>query len=448
MSQHPKMNFKMDLLSRLEQKKIQLKLQQSFEQLWPIHRSITGEGYRQSLKIISRWMPMKITRSLSGKKIFDWVVPEEWSVDEAYLIDPDGKRFADIKENNLHLVAYSCAFKGELPLSELKKHLHTRTDLPDAIPYVTSYYKKTWGFCIKYSEYKKLKKGVYKVFIKSSFKKGYVEVGESYIKGRSKKEILLTSYLCHPSMANNELSGPLALACLYRLLQMKPIEKNEYGIRIVLHPETIGALCFIHNKREVLARHVVGGSVVSCVGLNKNLILKNARNRGSDFERALKKIVIEQKGLVTDFTPFGSDERQYCSLGINLPICLLSRANNFTYREYHTSKDNKSIICFQNILKTAETLYKAIEILGRNKKFKNKLTCGEPFFTKYNLYPTTSTGNAISLGLNKQQEAYVWIMSHADGKKDLINIAEESGLDITTVIQASEDLLKFGLLKK
>ena len=436
----------MMLLNRSEQEKLQIELRALFDSLWPIHRSITGEGYRKSLEILSQWMPMKIMRSLSGKKIFDWVVPEEWSIDEAYLIDPEGKRFADIKENNLHIVAYSCAFKGELPLSELKKHLHTRADLPDAIPYVTSYYKKTWGFCIKYSQYRKLKKGVYKVFIKSSFKKGFVEVGESYIKGRSKKEILLTSYLCHPSMANNELSGPLVLACLYRFLQMRPIDKSEYGVRIVLHPETIGALCFIYNKRKTLARRVVGGSVVSCVGLNENLKLKRARNKGSDFERVLKKLVLEQDGLVTDFTPFGSDERQYCSPGINLPVCLLSRANNFTYREYHTSMDNKNIMHFGNIIKTAETLYKAIELTGENNKLTNKLSCGEPFFTRHKLYPTTSTGNAVSLGLDKKQEAYVWIMSLCDGKKDLITIAEESKLEIATIIEASNNLLTAGLL--
>lgn len=438
----------MTLLNRSEKEKLKIELRALFDSLWPIHRSITGEGYRKSLEMLSQWMPMRIMRCLSGKKIFDWVVPEEWTIDEAYLIDPKGKRFADIKENNLHIVAYSCAFEGKLPLSELKKHLYTRADLPDAIPYVTSYYKKTWGFCLKYSQFKKLQKGVYKVFVKSNFKKGFVAIGESYIKGKSKNEILLTSYLCHPSMANNELSGPLVLACLYRLLQMRPIDKNEYGVRIVLHPETIGALCFIHKKRQMLAQRVVGGGVVSSVGLNERLILKRARDKRSDFERVLEKLVIEQGGLVNNFTPFGSDERQYCSPGINLPICLLSRTNNFSYPEYHTSMDNKNIISFNNIIKTAETLYKAIELLGKNQILEKKISCGEPFFTKYKLYPTTSTGNFLSHGLDKKQEAYVWIMGLCDGKKDLISVAEDSELEIERVIEASKDLIMSGLLKK
>jgi aminopeptidase-like protein len=444
MSTHKRFRY----LSQSENQALVKDLKSLFHKLWPLNRSITGEEYRKSLSIISEWMPIERIRIPSGTKVFDWVVPEEWNIRDAYFRGPSGKIFADIKENNLHIIGYSQPFCGNLPLPELKKHLHSRPDMPEAIPYITSYYEKRWGFCLKHADIEKMEEGDYEVFIDSEFTSGAVEIGETTIKGRSKKTLLISSYLCHPSMANNELSGPLTLACLYRILKNRLKNKPLLTLKLVIHPETIGALCYLWHRKEYLLRNTVGGCVVSCVGLRSSLNLKSARRSGSDFERVMRLLILEQSGTLHPYSPIGSDERQYGSPGFNLPINLLSRSNGFNFPEYHTSLDNENIIDFANIVKTAETIYQGIVFSVNNQILKNTVMYGEPFLSKYGLYPSLSKGNARDIGLAQEQSAYIWLLNLCDGSRDLISVAEESMIPLSVVFSASDDLIAVGLLKR
>ncbi len=245
-----------------------------FDKLFPINRSITGKGYDISLKILKKKIPFKILKFRSGKKVFDWKIPKIWNVKEAYLISPNGKKIIDFKNNNLHLVGYSQKKIKELNLKQLKKNLFTNKNLPNAIPYVTSYYKKNWGFCISHKNYKKLKKGNYKVNINTNFKTGHLKVGSYLIKGKSKKEIIISSYLCHPSMANNELSGPLTLCALYEKIKNK---RFNYSIRLLINPETIGMIAFISKFKKHILSNVIGGCVLTCLGNDAPPIYKRAK---------------------------------------------------------------------------------------------------------------------------------------------------------------------------
>jgi len=436
----------MRILRGRSRRDLEDKLEKLFDELWPLHRSLTGTGYRQSLRILSRWMPLRVLKFRSGSKIFDWIVPPEWSVKEAYFIGPNGQRRADVKKNNLHLLAYSSPFCGRVSLEKLKQHLHTRPDLPEAIPYVTSYYQKTWGFSLSHQEYQSLESGSYQVVIKTSFKKGTVDLGEAVISGKTCQEILFTSYLCHPSMANNELSGPLTLACLYRLLKQKPIPNFRYTLRFLLNPETIGSLCYLKRREKQLQARLVGGFVVSCVGMNAPLSMKSSKLGSSPLETIARELVKKNKGKVRPFGPSGSDDRQYGSPGFNLPIGILSRAFDFDFPEYHTCWDNKKCLSFGKIIEAAELIYEALIRLNNWKIFKGKILKGEPFLTKYQLYPTISRGHARETGLSPLQTAVKWVLNQSDGKTDLREIAKKSNLRIYLLEKAVRLLKRKGLL--
>ena len=382
----------------------------------------------------------------SGTEIFDWRVPLEWEVREAYVKGPDGKRIADVKQHNLHLVGYSQPHRCAMSLHDLKAFIHTRPDLPDAIPYVTSYYEKRWGFCMKHRDMLALTEGDYEVVVDTEFRKGGVQVGEAVLKGTTSETILLSSYLCHPSMANNELAGPLTLACLYLLIQEKPIEHCPFTLRFILHPETIGALCYLHLRKDILMNNVVGGCVVSCVGLQNPLVVKRARCPASDFERCLSLLALKHGGSIVEWSPFGSDERQFCSPGCDWPINLISRTIDFAYPEYHTSLDDENIFSVEKIIETAETIYQAIKYTGKNRTLKNTVAYGEPFLSKRNLYPSVSKGHAADIGLDEKQKAYVWLLSLCDGTRDLLDVAARGGLSIPCTFAAAEDLEHAGLL--
>ena len=361
------------------------------KELFPINRSLTGPGNLKTLKILKKQSSiLKIKSVNTGYKCFDWKVPLEWSVNDAYIIDPEGKKICDLKKNNLHLVGYSTKFFGKLKYNQLIKKLHYLKDKPDAIPYVTSYYKKNWGFCISYNKFKKLKKrGYYKIFIDSKLKKGKMLYAEGLVKGKSKKEILITSYICHPSMANNELSGPLVLTKLANLL--KP---GKFTIRLLLIPETIGAIFYIKKNFKNLKKNLISGINLSCVGDNGPYTIISTLNNNTYIDLVADRILNKRKNTFKySYDYRGSNERQFGCQNLNFPFVTFCRSRFMDYPEYHTSDDNLKIISNKNLLQSLKFIIDIIKEIQTNRQFRKKIIC-EPFLTKYRLINTTSkSGN-------------------------------------------------------
>ncbi len=420
------------------------KMEEYFDRLWPICRSITGNGLRESFKILQEVIPLELHEVESGTEVFDWKVPREWNIKDAYIITPDGEKIADFSRNNLHVVNYSIPVNKTLGFSELKKHLHYKKELPDAIPYATTYYKEDWGFCIDYNTFKSLpEKGEYRVVIDSSLKDGSLTYGEFLLPGQSKKEILFTSYLCHPSMANNELSGPLAVAFLYDELKKK---KNRfYSYRFVLAPETIGAICYLHFNLKRLANNVVGGYILTCCGDSGPITYKQSREENSMTNRVTKHL-LEHKDIdfsILPFDPIGSDERQYGSPGVNLPVGTLMRTPFSEYPEYHTSLDNKSLMNFDKLADFVRHCVEFVKAMELNQKYENQIKFGEPFLSKRDLYEDLSTKRSHSDTIKMRMR----LLNFLDGTKELVDVCNRYDYSILSVEHEINQLVEHGLLK-
>jgi aminopeptidase-like protein len=420
------------------------KLEKYFDKLWPICRSITGDGLRESLQIIGEIIPLEITEVPSGKQVFDWTVPNEWNIRDAYIITPQGEKIACFKNNNLHVVNYSVPVNHELTLPELLPHLHTIPEIPEAIPYITSYYKENWGFCLDYNTLKSLpKEGTYRVFIDSTLKPGSLTYGQFYLPGKSQREILFSTYCCHPSMANNELSGPLATAFL--AAEIAKIEDRQYSYRFLFAPETIGVIAFLHEWGETLKKNLAAGYVLTCVGDNGKLHYKKSRQSDALCDLAAEH-VLKYSGKDYKVEPFsvgGSDERQFCSPGFNLPVGSLMRTPYQRYHEYHTSLDNKNIICFNSLWDTVKMYLSIAELLEINQYYTSQLRGCEPQLGKRGMYP--SSVNPI----HDRTEIHrlMHFLAYCDGNYSLIDIAEqreESGLLYKEIIRKclSENLIR------
>jgi aminopeptidase-like protein len=414
-----------------------------FDKLWPVCRSITGEGFRKSLDILSKLIPTQRLKFETGQKVFDWEIPEEWVINDAFIIDPNGRKFADFKENNLHLMGYSTSYNGYLNLKELKKHIYTLPDKPNAIPYVTSYYERRWGFCMKYEDYKNLIEGDYKVLIDSYFVNGHVEVGEALLTGTTDREILFSTYLCHPSMANHELSGPILIGLLYDYLSK--IRNLQYTYRFVICPETIGSIALLSLRGEHFREKLDAGYVITCVGDSGPLTYKSSR-RGNAYCDRVAKVVLNhvKNSSIVAFTPFGSDERQYCSPGFNLPVGSLMRTMYGKFNEYHTSLDNKSFINFESIVDTFDHYRMMVEVIENNCKLISKNPYCEPQLGKRNLYSTISGIQIIDIN----SKALIWILNLSDGQNDLIDISEKSGIHVIEIIKAAKVAICEGLVER
>lgn len=427
-------------------------LNRVFDDLFPICRSITGIGIESSLEYFQKLMPMKIEKIPSGTKVFDWTVPPSWLFKRARLWGPDGALICDTNINNLHVVNYSEPVSMEIELEELRGHLHSIAELPTAIPYVTSYYKRTWGFCLAHDEIKHLKKGKYKVLIESKFDdKGGVPFAHGVLEGESKKEILLTSYLCHPSMANNELSGPLVLLGLYNRIKNWP--KRRFSYRFLLNPETIGSLCFLHQYHEYLKVNLEAGLILTCLGgPSESLRYKVSKREDALFNKLLE-TKSGQNWNKIPFTPLsGSDERQYCAPGFNLPMGQVSRTSYGEYDGYHNSLDDKEFMNIDSIIKSIDELESLILEAEYSGKVINECPFGEPQLGKRGLYPNLNTptnndsSNDNMIDGRSELNAILEVLSQADGTKYMADIASQMNLSIKTLMPVLDKLEEKGLI--
>ena len=412
------------------------------KKLWPLNRSLTGKDTLKSLKILKECtFNLKIKFFNSGTKCFDWIVPDEWKVTEAWIKNSKGLKIIDFKKNNLHLVGYSSPVNKKLNLIDLKKKIYSIKNKPKAIPYVTSYYKRDWGFCMNYNQFRKLKKDEYKVFINSDFKKGKMNYGEILIKGKSSKEILISTYICHPSMANNELSGPVVAASLSQWLNKL---SNKYSYRILFLPETIGSIAYISRNLKKLKKKTYAGFVLTCVGDERNYSYIPSRYGNTISDKVSLNFLNFKikKYKKYSWLDRGSDERQYCSPGVDLPICSIMRTRYGSYPEYHTSEDKLGSVVTKKGLEQSLDMYKSIiTTIENNVYYKSKYYC-EPNLGKRNLYSTISKHGSYV----PKFKIFKDILSYCDGKNDVIDIANFLKVSAIETLYVFDKLKKNGLI--
>jgi aminopeptidase-like protein len=412
--------------------------------LWPLNRSITGEGTRQTLRILREICPaMTLHEAPSGTAAFDWTVPDEWNVRAAYIVGPDGERFCDFAENNLHLVGYSVPVDEEMDLAALQGHLYSLPDQPDAIPYVTSYYARRWGFCLTQRARDALKPGSYRAVIDATLAPGALTYGEILLPGASAREVLISTYVCHPSMANNELSGPCVSIHLAAWLAGLPARRCTY--RFVYGAETIGSLTYLSRHLDHLKQHVIAGFNLSCLGDERAYSYLPSRAENTLADRAALHALTH---VAPGFTRYGwadrgSDERQYCAPGIDLPVASIMRSKYGAYPEYHTSLDDLSLVTPAGLEGGFTALKRAIETIEADCRPRMNVL-GEPQLGKRGLYPTISTkesGATVRTMMN--------LITYCDGTRTLLEIAEKIGApawELRPILDrlAAHDLVEIG----
>lgn len=389
------------------------------KQLFPLHRSLTGKGNLETLRFIQTKVPgLKIKALKSGTRCLDWVIPPEWNVQDAYILDPCGKKIIDFRKNNLHVMAYSEPVDRRLTLDELQAHLYSRESQPTAIPYLTTYYKKRWGFCLSHQQRKKLKPGMYRAVIQASKKSGNLVYGELILPGKSRKEVFLSTYICHPSMANDQLSGVVVLTALARWLSH--CRQRNHSFRLIWIPETIGAIAYLSQNLQKMKKQIRVGWQLACLGDPGPFSFLPSRQGDTQADKISKKILGEngKSFRVWSFLKRGSDERQWCFPGVDLPVASVMRSKYGAYPEYHTSLDNLSFVRPKS-LGEAYHLYKKILGLADENFYWRIKTIAEPNLGKRNLYPdlgTKDTAAAI--------ESLSNVIAFADGSTSCVEIAE------------------------
>lgn len=413
------------------------------KELFPICRSITGHGVRRSFEILSEFIPLNTIETPSGARVFDWTVPDEWNIRDAYIKNSKGERVVDFNKSNLHVVGYSESVRRRMSLAELKSHLHTLPEQPEAIPYLTSYYKRDWGFCLTRRQFDALIEDDYEVCIDSDLKPGLLLLAETVLPGETEEEIFFSTYGCHPSVANNELSGPIMMAMIYKFLSSLPTRKYTY--RFYIGPETIGALVYLNLRGDILKSRMKAGYVLTCCGDRGSFTYKQGREADNTFDRIA---IHTLNGSEVPFTrvpffPTGSDERQYCSPGFNLPVGSLMRSMYGKYPEYHTSLDNLDFVTADSMLESFLVYLNLLYTLERNVRYLNLKPFGEPMLGQYGLYD--------ALGGKKNTEVdstrmIRYLLNYSDGKRDLLDIAELFGKPLWEFQEAIETLISAGLI--
>jgi len=416
--------------------------------LYPIPRSLTGEGINLSFKIFQAIHPEFKTLSFAtGAEVFDWVIPPVWNVKNAYIEHESGQRFCEFSVNNLHLVGYSEPVDTVIDKEGLLKFLHSRNDLPDAIPYVTSYYSRRWGFCISHRQLLDLPEGKYRCFVDSSFAAGSLNLIEAILPGESTEEVFFSSYLCHPSMANNELSGPVLLSAI--LTHLKQMNNRRYTYRFVLLPETIGSIAYLSRRLDILKGSVVAGFNLSCVGDERRYTHLLSRKGNSLADQALSVALLGRQNVVTkSFAHRGSDERQYNSPGIDLPVCGFSRSKYGDYPEYHTSLDNFDVVTEIGLHQSFEVMKDIVDAFELGLFPITKVLC-EPQLGKRGLYRdlsecvASSTDERLVDDLSIRMDALVY----SDGETNLFALAKAAACSLRKILSEVQLLCDHGLME-
>lgn len=410
--------------------------------LFPICRSLSGNGVRQTLAILGEYLPLNIHEVVSGTKAFDWTVPDEWNIRDAYVADLSGKRVIDFRKNNLHVVGYSMPIAGRFSRQELDAHLYSVPELPAAIPYVTSYYKPHWGFCLSESDRSRLTDPCYDVVIDATLAPGTLTFADLVIPGESCEEVLFSTYVCHPSMANNELSGPVVAAFLARELLGR--QKRRYTYRFVFVPETIGSIVYLSRHLDHLRRNVVAGFVITCVGDNGGFSYLKSRAEDSLTDRIAMHVLrhAQAEVKVYDFADSGSDERQYCSPGVALPVGSLMRTKYGHFPEYHTSLDNLEFVSAEALAGSLAMYARCIDALEANRVYRSRTLC-DPQLGKRGLYPSISSreyADSLRLMIN--------LIAYCDGAHDLLWIADKLGVPLGVLVELVGQLIRHDLLEQ
>jgi aminopeptidase-like protein len=430
-----------------------------FDELFPIMRSITGPGLRASFEILGRFLPLTVETVASGEAVFDWIAPPEWHFRGARLVGPDGATVVDAADSTLHVLNYSEAVDRTLTLDELQPHLYSLEALPEAVPYVTSYYRRHWGFCLSHRQRQELRPGRYHAVIEAEFRPGGVPFATAQLEGEGPEELLLSSYLCHPSLANNELSGPLVLLGLYDRLSRWP--RRRYGYRFLLNPETIGSLCYLHRHGQRQQQTLIGGLVLTCLGgPSPSLSYKLSRRGDGILDRVMLGLAdgrLPGVGLPVDIRPFdprgGSDERQYCSPGFNWPVGQVARTVYGAYDGYHNSLDDKAFMGIDRLVETIDALEQALRLVELACPYRNLSPFGEPQLGRRNLYPTINSADTWGRSNDAVSDhreflnRILVVLNYSDGRLPMLDIAARHGFDLGALEPVIAVLEREGLLR-
>lgn len=408
--------------------------------LFPLCRSLTGGGVRATFDLLEEHVPIRRTEIPSGTEVFDWTVPDEWNIHDAYIAAPDGTRVVDFRRSPLHVVSYSEPVRTRLPLDALRERLHTLPDRPDLIPYRTSYYDRTWGFCLSHRRLLELEPGDYEVVIDSTLEPGHLTYAEHLVEGAGEEEVLISTYVCHPALANDNLSGIVVAAMLAKQLTGRRLE-NSY--RFLFAPGTIGPLAWLHQNRDGLDR-VTHGLTLSCIGDTGNLTYKRSRRGDAEVDLAAETVLRDLVAAhrVLDWEPWGGDERQFCSPGFDLPVGSLMRTPHGEFDGYHTSADGLDRILPESLSEAVSACLAIIEVLETNRRCTNLSPHGEPQLGRRGLY--RSAGGAVATP--DDERALLWVLNQSDGHTSLLEIASRSGLSFAVIARAAERLERADLL--
>ncbi|KFU75478.1 aminopeptidase-like domain-containing protein [Amycolatopsis lurida] len=415
-------------------------LRELVERLYPLCRSITGDGVRATLEILGEHIPLDVHEVPTGTQVLDWTVPQEWNIRDAWVKDPSGRKVVDFRESNLHVVGYSVPVAETMPLADLREHLHTLPEQPSLVPYRTSYYAPTWGFCLAQDTLDALPNGDYEVRIESTLDDGHLTYAEHVVPGEVTDEVLVSCHTCHPSLANDNLAGiAVAAALAQRLAARKP----HFTYRFLFMPGTIGAITWLARNTERLGK-VKAGIVLACAGDPGSPTYKRSRRGDAEIDRVLEFVLAGRPHKVLDFSPYGYDERQFCSPGFNLGVGSLTRTPYAGYPEYHTSADNLDFVSTEAMEDTLATLGEAFSVLDRNRRYVNLSPYGEPQLGKRGLYDSLGGRSDAKTA----QMAMLWVLNLSDGEHSLLDVAQRSGLPFDSVVAAAHALQGAGLLKE
>ncbi len=423
-----------DLKNSLDPDATGREMHELITELYPLCRSITGNGLRETLNRIRKDIPLEIHEVPSGTQVFDWTVPKEWNIKDAYVKNSKGEKVIDFHKSNLHILNYSIPVNRRVSLSELKKHLFTLPDYPEWIPYRTSYYKECWGFCLSHNQFLQLEEGEYEVFIDSTLEDGFLTYGELYIKGENEKEVLISCHVCHPSLANDNLSG-VSLATM--LAKHLATVSHRYSYRFLFVPGTIGAIAWLSRNEKSVSK-INHGLVIAGVGDSGKITYKRSRRGDTEIDRAAVQILKQsmQDYEIIDYYPYGYDERQYCSPGFNLAVGRFSRTPYGQYPEYHTSADNLEFVHAESLGDSLTKVIEILHVLENNRYYHNLNSKCEPQLGKRGLYSSIGEDELVLL----------WVLNLSDRNHSLLDIAERSAYDFASIHLAAKLLLEHQLI--